>query len=149
MPATTKVSELTPAQWTSWCEANAEAFRRDMLQATCTFTGLAAAQAGRGTCEAARDACRTDVASSFDCERAPAAGDGGAETCSASVGELQKCYDDLIDAIKPLLSGLSCSSNLADLASKLQTLGNLNPGSCTIVATKCPGYAPSLGADDK
>lgn len=148
VPSNKKVSELTPAQWTSWCEANAGAFAKDVKQASCTMAGLSVKQSGQGTCEAARDACLAKDVEGIDCKSAPVARDGGVGNCSATVGEMQKCYDDLVAAIRPVLSGLSCSSNLIDLASKLQSLGNLEPASCKAVASKCPEFNTGFGGDD-
>ncbi|MBK6847587.1 MAG: hypothetical protein IPG96_08650 [Proteobacteria bacterium] len=73
-----KVSELTPAQWTSWCEENAGTFAKDVQRASCTIAGLAAKQAGQGSCEAVRDQCSAkDTDDGIDCKSAPVARDGG------------------------------------------------------------------------
>lgn len=144
-----KVSELTPAQWTSWCEENAATFAKDVQRAGCTLAGLAAKQAQQGTCETVRDQCTAnDTDDGIDCKSAPVARDGGVTNCSATVGELQKCYDDLMAAIKPVLSGLTCSSNLLDLTSKMQSIATTQPASCKVIATKCADFAPSFGGED-
>jgi hypothetical protein len=117
------LSEVTDDEAAQACESLAAGFDArlspEMLVRTiCTIAGAAVADTTED-CETARDECiaaasdpntpqgdALDVdAIQFECD-----GEGGADLreCTSTVGELETCFNDLLDQISTALSSVSC-----------------------------------------
>jgi hypothetical protein len=115
------LADITPSEAAQACERLAagfdRVFTRDLLvRAICTLVGAATADTP-AACATTRDMCiqEADQAGSdimmgvdmgevdFDCE------DGAVLTeCSATVGQLEACFNDTLDLVSATLEGLSC-----------------------------------------
>lgn len=146
---------LTPSELAQICQS-ANAFSQTHLkEASCriagvllaSFTGGASDQALQAACKMAYDQCESGQldgadggsSSTTDSCMAPPA------TCTATVAELESCYNAAIGAINQATAAIpSCASLTQASLSTAQTASNLDnteePAACKTVDAKCPGF---------
>ncbi len=140
-----KVSDLTPSEQKQFCDADDKLTKDGSLQRPlCRFMGafsgaIAASFGGKPSevCTEAYNECMADDGSS----------DGDAEcdvdtTCTATVGEVEKCFNDALKVMATLGNKApTCDKVTADtlktLTDSAQSLEN--PAACEALSKKCPG----------
>jgi hypothetical protein len=119
----TLLSDISAEQAAQACERLAEGFdsrlsRETLVRTICTLAGAAVADTPED-CETARDECITSANDpsaaggesldvdeiQFECD-----GEGAADLteCTSTVGELETCFNDLLDQISTALNAVSC-----------------------------------------
>jgi len=153
------MSEVTTEEAATACENLRDGFEAKVTRTTrvrgfCTVGALIVADTP-ADCEAARDECieaandpSSEVSTSvdeisFEC-------DGGADLleCTSTVGELETCFNDLLDQLATALNGISCANagtfDEADGDNFVDTTFE-PPASCQVV--ECGEDSP-FGGDD-
>lgn len=147
-------SELVPAEQTSLCDAadeflDAKISADDWARYMCTLEVFGdAAQMGGGdtakaiaACKSLRDACVSSGMSEpleFSCD-----GVDDWSMCAATVGEIERCYEDAINQLDSLIGDFTCNildpAVAADLQEKYGSdFSDPFPPSCDVVQQKCP-----------
>jgi hypothetical protein len=156
LPESTVVQSLTPQQFASACESLREDVNR-RLPVEVTTRGVCEAISAGGTndpamCRSLADGCVTQVnngnnpfvrredldLSMVECNSDTSQLQG----CTATVGELETCLQDQVDAVEGLLADNDCdnaaSIDVDDLEALQAALGAV-PASCRSLQTECPG----------
>lgn len=142
LPAERKGSELSDAEATQLCEAQARHFGAqvdidDLHRQGCAIAGITAAALGGNmvsTCQAVFDAC-------IDMEPKPSEGGGtctlGFElsTCEATVTVIEDCLTEKNDALADAIKSISCND-----VGKGESTPTTGPA-CTTAKASCPGIA--------
>lgn len=152
-----KVSDLSDSEAKEYCEdgqsfAEGEYAKFDMKKITCGLIAQAFAGSGAETDEEAKAACRDALESCLQQpdEPTPPSEDDcssfatDAKECSATVGEVNKCYTDQINQLKALEGKDFCAEAKAT-SSETPDIGFEQPASCKAIATKCPSLAGDSG----
>jgi hypothetical protein len=132
------LSDITPSEAAQACERLGAGFdrvltREVLVRSICTLVGAATADTP-AACTTTRDMCVQEANQAgsdimmgiemgevdFDC------GDGASLTeCTATVGQLEACFNDTLDLVSATLEGLSCddaaSVEMEDLENFAQT----------------------------
>lgn len=154
---TKKVSDVSMDEAKSICEAaseTAEEFFEANKDGFCAFgaalTGSLGAGFGGGDavalCEVALAECKSATPTT---ETTTCNAEAVAANCSATVAELETCYNDSLDTLSTFfgeLAGKSCSELTSE--STNVSFDFSNPASCTALAEKCPDLGigiPSVG----
>jgi len=143
------LSEVTTDEAAQACERLSAGFDARLSQATlirtiCTIAGAAVADTPED-CETARDQCietaddpNAPVGEAFDTEeiKFECAEDFDLTQCTSTVGELETCFNELLDQISSALNGVTCddaaSVTMEDIDS-LQEGAFQPPASCEVV----------------
>jgi hypothetical protein len=134
-------NQLTDQEAKQVCEsvgkaAEAALSGADAQKATCGFTAYTLASFTGGDDPAA--ACKMAY---DECLKAPQESTGGectnpTATCTATVGEIEKCFTDTLSQLKALFSTLpGCDDVGKDVTPPSQ---GTSPASCKVVQEKCP-----------
>jgi hypothetical protein len=156
LPDSTQVQALTPQQFTSACEAlRADVDRRLPVEVT-TQGFCEAYSAGLvndpAECRSAAEICVTQVNNGsnmfvtredLDLSMVECSSDTSMlQGCGATVGELEVCLQDRVEAIEGLLADNDCdaaaSIDLDDVVALGAALERV-PASCTTLQAECPG----------
>lgn len=142
-----QLDELTEAEARDMCEeftsAPGEVFDKEALCRIASFSAARVVANSEDLCRTTYDICMgsslTDAASIlpklagdiYDCDPDDFDEDGEYHTCDATVGELERCANDLIAAYDSMIVQMTCDN-----------LGALDwpdrPHSCEVVEEKCP-----------
>jgi len=139
-----RLNELSSDEARSICETTAEQFRgviqeQESVEYRCTITGLFAGETPE-LCVEQRDSCieremadpTPDESSDFSCA-APAE---IPETCDATVGQLEDCYDVWMDEIASRATLYDCA-NAGDEAVRDSLLDFAPPAACEPFVSRC------------
>lgn len=144
------VSSLSAEDKKEACEKlddyyNKEIPPEEQKRAACTFAGIfAAAFAAPMTdaelqmaCAEARDQCIDAPAMDSGEEEDTCTFDDTPDSCEATIGEVEACYEDLVEATKEAYADLDCATlTLEDMEE--MTSGDDTPESCKTLEEKCP-----------
>jgi hypothetical protein len=152
-------ANLSTADRTTFCDKMA-VFSSSLLTKAdaCKLAGMMGAAFGsmsggdiKALCTAAYDACMKEPAGSTDTTTNTAECVQGVSTCTATVGEIETCYNDAAAMTKAQMAKIpSCSQiTMSDLTSASTSTSSM-PASCTAVEAKCPdmGSATATGSAD-
>lgn len=155
LPADKPGGELQPMEQTSLCDAVSDYFDAKLgadgwTRYMCTLDAFGdAAEMGGGdtqkaiaACNQLRDACVKSGAEDdfeFSCSET-----SDLSMCSATVGEIERCYEDAIDQLGALVADFTCEILDPEVALELQekygdAMTDPLPPSCDAVEQKCPG----------
>ncbi len=123
-------------------------------EALCKIAGISAAEIAAGSvqvCHSTYDGCmKTDRADTMldemldelaSCDSEDFSDDGEEGECNATVGEMEKCANDMLAVYESSLDELSCEN--------FQTFEEPEePASCQVVEEKCPGVMEDGEFDD-
>jgi hypothetical protein len=156
------LSEVTTDEAAEACENLQEGFasrlsRDKLVRSICTIFGAALADTPE-TCEQSRDEC---ITASNDPEAAEGEApnvdeiqfecDGGAalSECTSTVGQLETCFNDLLDQISTALDGVTCDDAATLEMDDVDVFRESTfepPASCEVV--DC-GESSPFGSDDE
>lgn len=133
-----QISELSESELKSVCQYVQKRMTRisaALTELSCTAEGLGSddecAETRSDCIDAAKDE-PIDPDFELDCDEPPE----GIEDCDATVGEFEKCAEDLAKAAESYTKKLTCSSDLEDVE-ELETEGPPNPASCKKLDAAC------------
>jgi hypothetical protein len=156
------LSDVTEEELTNACPRLKAGFDRvfqadKLIRAICTMAGAAAADT-TADCIVVRDQCieeanmagsdtmdALDGIDEFDCEGSD---DGELAQCTGTVGELETCFNDTLDAFDDLLNQFTCDDAASVEQEDLEGFGDMvgaSPASCEAVG--CPGGSPFSGEE--
>jgi hypothetical protein len=133
-----------------WMQSN---FAPDIKEVTCRFTGVtAAALAGNDKsrqemlCKSAYDQCMMSSSNNpiqpASCEKPPS-------DCTATVGELESCVNDMVPLLEKVIGAIPTCQQLASGATATPPTGLEEPASCKTFNSKCDDLdLPSLPGGD-
>jgi hypothetical protein len=138
--ASTSVENLTQAESKSLCEkweGKAEsAF--DGQHFGCVMAGMMSGLGDATLCQTAYDACMEQPyeAEPSDCADSYTT---TSDCPNITVGEVETCMQDQLDAISAAVSGLSCDTPPEDLEGLGESMDTV-PASCKTIEEKCPAF---------
>lgn len=151
------LSDVTTEEATSACQRLKVGFDRvfeadKLIRAICTLTGAAVADTS-ADCVTFRDQCieeanmagsdtmdALDGVDEFTCEDS---GDNELAECTGTVGQLETCFNDMLDSFESLLNQFSCDDAADVDETDFESFGEMvgaSPASCEAVG--CPGGSP-------
>jgi hypothetical protein len=156
VPQETMVSDLTEAEFLTFCSISLSVFerirsRRDDPRYSCVGEGLYArfspnSDSEVSTCEAARDTCLANSnayapPASLTCDESYLA---LAATCAITLSQYELCLNGIEETMAMIDATLTCDATL-DQAFELQALyTSTAPSSCDPIAADCPMLAEVL-----
>jgi hypothetical protein len=152
------LSDVTPEEATNACEAIERSFTtrlspETIVRAVCEMFGAVFTQ-NAADCRTMADTCVQDAENGdgdisldelrqdFDCETESVGDD--LEGCSATVGDLEACFEDTISLMESTLTRFSCQDagtlTQADREA-MEGFGDLEPpASCQVLSEQCPSF---------
>jgi hypothetical protein len=159
----TQLADVTTEQLASACPRLKAGFDRvfqadKLIRALCTMGGAAAADTS-ADCVTFRDQCidqanmpgsdtmeSLDGIDEFTCEGSD---DGELAECTGTVGQLETCFNDMLDTFEAALNQFTCDDAASVTEEDFDGFGDMlgaSPASCEAVG--CPGGSPFAGEDD-
>jgi hypothetical protein len=157
------LSDVTAEELSGACPRLKAGFDRvfqadKLIRAICTMTGAAAADTS-ADCVTFRDQCiqeanmagsetmeSLDGIDEFTCEGGD---DGELAECTGTVGQLETCFNDMLDAFEAALNQFTCDDASRVTEEDLGGFGEMvsaSPSSCEAVG--CPGGSPFSGDEE-
>lgn len=159
LPEMTQLQDVTPQQFTDACNSLRSSlevrFSEDrMTQVLCEAVGAVLSE-DAGACREFADECVTesgsgenaffdpemiDVAENFDCGTM-----AEFESCTATVGEYERCLTDTMNLVDEFFNSLSCANagnvdmSTLEEGNPLETMDP--PPSCAALEEECPGLS--------
>lgn len=139
IPASTPAGTISDAEAADFCASVGAAVDAtfggaEVEGAMCGFTAYAFAALAGGdaaSCQAAYDECLKAPTETMEkCSKPSAA-------CTATVGEIEACFNDSMVQVKQLLSALPGCDDVGKMADG-PMLEGASPASCEVVQQKCP-----------
>jgi hypothetical protein len=160
----TQLADVTAEQLDGACPRLKAGFDRvfqadKLIRAICTLTGAAVADTS-ADCVTLRDQCideanmpgsetmgALDGIDEFSCEGG--SGENELAECTGTVGQLETCFNDTLDAFEALLNQFSCDDASSVTQDDFEGFGDMvgaSPASCEAVG--CPGGSPFSGGEE-
>jgi hypothetical protein len=149
-------ASMSPADRATLC-TKVESFLPTLMSKAdmCKLSGMMGAMLGMGggdlkaLCTAAYDACMKEPDDPVETTGDTASCSQGMSTCTATVGEIESCMNDLDAMMRAEMAKIpSCSQlTLSDFtATSTTTETTTSPASCTALEAKCPDMGETASA---